>query len=202
MTDRPVPPDSSAAVSPDALGTALREIVEFVDQDGWDRPPMLFALVPTATLAQRRPDLVDADDDSVLTPVAQEPLADGTVEVERVLATTSWPPMVAGAALIQEIVVLPPEAEADFGSAAGSSHGGPSHAEPDAAGAAARKAARAHPGGRSARLAVGALRDGRSLAVLHIRPEDPDTDAPIELRTRADLATELRAALLQTFDDD
>ncbi|MGK2317154.1 PPA1309 family protein [Gordonia rhizosphera] len=174
-----VHPDTPAsdALSPDALGGALRDIVEFVDQDGWDQPPMLFALVPTAALARSQPDLVDADDDSELSPIAQAPLPnpasaeDATAELERVLATTSWPPTVMGAALVQEITVVPPD-------------------EPTSE-------------GRPGRVAAGALRDGRTLGLLQLRPEPgADPEAGIELLTHPDLAVELRTALAHTLDVD
>ncbi|MGV9711754.1 PPA1309 family protein [Gordonia sp. NPDC003424] len=177
MTD-PHRPDITA-LSPDALGSALRDIVEFVDDAGWGQSPLLFALVPTATLAAQQPELVGPDDDSELSPIAQEPLTGiaGDEDLERVLATTSWPPSVAGTAVVQEIVVLPPDTEV-----------------------ADRDEARAHPDGREARLAVGALRDGRTLALLHLRPMPGEVVDGIELRTASDLATGLRAALRHTLE--
>lgn len=176
MQDGAVSDPHPSPLSPDALGSALRDIVEFVDGGGWGQPPMLFALVPTTTLIQTHPDLLDASDDSELSPVAEEPLAaditdDGLIEV---LATTSWPPMVAGAALIREIVVLPPGVDP--------------------------RAAQRHPESRAARLVVGALRDGPTLALLHLRPEPGEAADGLELRTRTDLAAELRAALAHTLD--
>ncbi|MFW0792408.1 PPA1309 family protein [Gordonia sp. CPCC 205515] len=183
MTE-PHRPDAQAAdavvLSPDALGSALRDIVEFVDDTGWEQPPILFALVPTSVLAERQPELVSPDDDSELSPIAQEPLHHATTDadLERVLATTSWPDGVAGAALIQEIVIVPPGSDTE-----------------DSDTAVNRR------NGRTARLAVGALRDGRTLALLHLRPEPGETVDKLELRTASDLAPELRAALRQTLAD-
>lgn len=194
MTDDPGPAADSTTLSVDDLGAALRDIVEFVDPAGWGQPPMLFALVPTAVLAATQPNLIDPDDDSVLSPIAQEPFPrersadrDSTdtagAEIERALATTSWPAAVAGAALIQEIVVLPPEA-----------------GNTDSVAAAA-----AHPERRAARLIVGALRSGTTLGLLQLCPENATEDSDhtagdIELLTRQDLAADLRAALVHTFD--
>ncbi|MEE4021792.1 PPA1309 family protein [Gordonia sp. PKS22-38] len=184
-------PDPATEPTPsvDDLGAALRDIVEFVDAQGWGLPPMLFALVPTAVLAATQPGLIDPDDDSVLSPVAQEPIPtaghdeDPGTALEQVLATTTWPEMVAGAAVIQEIVVLPPGADAT-----GAPH--------------------THPDRRTARLVVGALRNRTTLALLHLQPDSAQHDengsealAEIELLTRHDLATDLRNALAHTFDD-
>ncbi|NDZ94095.1 hypothetical protein G3I13_12985 [Streptomyces sp. SID6673] len=201
MTDQPSPP--SGGLSPDALGRALSDIVTFVDESGWDQPPALFALVPTATLARAQPDLVDPDDDSELSPIAQEPLPTGsepsrTADLERILATTTWPAQVIGAALVQEILVLPPEAEADLDSAFLQVPGDPD--DPTGGDAVLRASADAHPGARTARLAVGALRNGRTLALMQLRPEQGAEATGIELLTHHDLATDLRAALAHTLD--
>lgn len=199
---------TSGNLSPDALGSALRDVVEFVDAAGWDQPPVLFALVPTSVLAQTQPDLVDEYDTSELSPIAQEPLptsdsgpdadqAIQTAEIEHILATTSWPDAVAGCALVQEIIVLPPEAESDLDDAFE-----PLLADPDAADAAARSTAIAHPGSRAARLIAGALRDGRTLSLLQLRPADgDDNDGHIELLSHPDLAPNLVEALAATLDN-
>ncbi len=195
----------SPNLSPDALGSALRDVVEFVDAGGWDQPPTLFALVPTGVLAETQPDLVDEYDSSELSPIAQEPLLTSesgpnadqeiqTAELEHILATTSWPEAVAGCALVQEIIVLPPEAESDLDDAFE-----PLLADPDAADAAARTAAISHPGSRAARLVAGALRDGRSLSLLQLRPDDAVDDDSIELLSHPDLAPNLVAALAATL---
>ncbi|MGC4960455.1 PPA1309 family protein [Gordonia sp. DT101] len=201
MTDQPtLSPDG---LSPDALGRALSDIVTFVDENGWDQPPILFALVPTATLAQTQPDLIDPDDDSELSPIAQESLPigsepSGNADLEHILATTTWPAPVTGAALVQEILVLPPEAEADLDTAFLQVPGDPD--DPTGGDAVLRASADAHPGARPARLAIGALRDGRTLALMQLRPERGADPAGIELLTHHDLATDLRAALAHTLD--
>ncbi|GAB10034.1 hypothetical protein GOARA_050_00970 [Gordonia araii NBRC 100433] len=189
-------------LSPDALGCALRDVTEFVDAAGWDQPPMLFALVPTAALAQTDPDLVDEQDDSELSPIAQEqlPLSDDpdTVaeELEHLLATTSWPDVVAGCALAQEIIVLPPQAESDLDEAFV-----PLLADPEAADAAARATAREHPQQQRARLIAGALRDGQRLALLQMRDDTAEERGDrLELLSHPDLAPGLLDALAATLD--
>ncbi|WP_245718285.1 PPA1309 family protein, partial [Nocardia miyunensis] len=98
-----------------ALYRCIREVAEFADAEGWDRPPQMFALVPTADLVAAEPALQDQlDDGAELTPIAQEPLPDdviGELALDEFLATTSWPEAVRGCVLVQQIVVLPPDAE-------------------------------------------------------------------------------------------
>ncbi len=195
---------SDAPLSPDALGSALRDVAEYVDAAGWGQPPMLFALVPTCVLAQTDPDLVDVADDSELSPIAQEqlPLSDDPQtlagELEHVLATTSWPDAVAGCVLVQEIIVLPPQAEDDLDEAFT-----PLLSDPEAADAAARNTAHQHPEHQQARLIAGALRDGPRFALLQLRdPADPDgtRTGRLELLSHPDLAPGLLDALAATLD--
>lgn len=192
MTDQlPVPSES-------ALAHAVHEIVDFVDAEGWDRPPTLFALVPTALLAAAEPTLGDhLDDGHDYTPVVQEQLPDdvegGSPALEEFLSTTSWPEQVAGCALVQEIVVLPPEAESDLDEATAPQL-------TDRHGTAIRDMALRHPDGREARLVTAVLRDGPSLSLLELRPTDDDPFAGAELRTYDDLAPGVVAALYATLD--
>ncbi len=188
-------------LSPDALGIAVREVAEFVDAGGWGQPPVLFALVPTAVVAQAQPDLADTLDESELTLIEQESLPvapdSGMSEIEHVLGTTSWPAAVAGCALVQEIIVLPPDAESDLDDAFG-----PLLADPDAADEAARQTAREHPEATDARLIAAALRDGRTLCLLQLKPPLGEEDAPIELLSHPELAPNLVAAVAATLDND
>ena len=97
-----------------ALAAIAREVEEFVAAAGWDQQPQLFALVATPTLLASQPELAgQLDVDAALTPVAQEALPEG--ELDAALAGIEWPEAVAGCALVQEIVVLPPTAQADLG---------------------------------------------------------------------------------------
>ncbi|MGW0037550.1 PPA1309 family protein [Gordonia sp. NPDC003376] len=181
--------------SPDDLGRALADALRFVSStDGIPsadagRAPQVFALVPTALLAQLQPDLVSADDDSALSPIAEEPLpatavAEPHAVLEEFLATASWPDAVAGAAVVVDILMLPPDARPDLPTADGSSP------------IALRSAATTHPDSRPARLAVGALRHGRSLALVELWS---DEGIP-ERRTHPDLARDLQDALAASLD--
>ncbi|MBY6363647.1 hypothetical protein HQ609_11035 [Rhodococcus corynebacterioides] len=186
-----------------ALARAVREMVAYVEASGWDQGPQLFALVPTEDLVAAEPGLLaELEDGAVLTPVAQDRLpadvAGGSRALDEFLGTTSWPSSVAGCALVEEIVVLPPDAEAELDSALA-----PLLSDRDAADHAARVAAEEHPGRRDARLIVGVLRDGPSLALLQLRPEDEDDDgfgSDGDLLTYDDLAPNVVAALYATLD--
>ena len=58
-----------------ALPASAREIEEFVAAAGWDQPAQIFALVPTAELLQREPNLAEELDEAApLTPIAQDSL--------------------------------------------------------------------------------------------------------------------------------
>lgn len=193
-------PYSSAELSPDALGSAVREAVEYTDAGGWGQPPALFALVPTSLLRDTQPEWADSLDESELTVIEQEPLPvsteSGLAELEHVLGTTAWPDAVAGCALIQEILVLPPSAESALDDALA-----PVLADKDAADEAARNAAHSHPEARRARLAIGALRNGHTLAVMQLQPSDDEAEDDIELLQHRDLAPNLVAALAATLDN-
>lgn len=193
--------EENVSRSADALARCVREVVEFVDAGGWDQAPQMYALVPTALLAAAEPSLLDQlEDGAELTPIEQEPfpgdVGGGSRALDEFLATTSWPESVTGCALVQEIVVLPPDAESDLDEALI-----PLLADRDAADDAARSAAQSHPDRRDARLIAAVLRDGPSLCLLQLRPdEDADPYASIELLTYEDLAPNLINALYATFD--
>ncbi|MBF6227722.1 PPA1309 family protein [Nocardia abscessus] len=183
------------------LARSVREVAEFVDAEGWGRPPQMFALVPTADLVAAQPELEDQlDEGDELTPVAQEAFPDdvtgGSIALDEFLATTSWPPAVRGCVLVQEIVVLPPDAESTLDDALA-----PLLADHEAADAAARAAAEAHPERREARLFAAVLRDGASLCLLQLRPEDDADDfGELDLRTYPNLAPNLIEALHHTLE--
>ncbi|WP_429425467.1 PPA1309 family protein [Nocardia sp. GAS34] len=187
-----------------ALYRCIREVAEFADAEGWDRPPQMFALVPTADLVAAEPGLQDQlDEGAELTPIAQEPFPDdvtGELALDEFLATTSWPEAVRGCVLVQQIVVLPPDAEQTLDDAIA-----PLLADRDAADRAARDAAITHPGRRDARLFAGVLREGVSLCLLQIRPEEDEDDPfgnDIDLRTAPNLAPNLVQALAHTLEND
>ena len=135
------------------------------------------------------------------TPIEQESLPEdiigGSRALDEFLATTHWPESVQGCILVQEIVVLPPEAESDLDHATA-----PVLTDQHAADEVARLTADAHPDRREARLFVGVLRDGPSLSLLQMRPdEDADPYGDLELLTYDGLAPHLVHALYATLDE-
>ncbi|MGC5164250.1 MULTISPECIES: PPA1309 family protein [unclassified Rhodococcus] len=190
-----------------ALSRTVHEIIDYVDAEGWDQPPVMFALVPTVLLAASEPSLGDQlDEGHEYTPIAQEAFPEdvqgGSPALGEFLATTSWPSSVAGCALVQEIVVLPPNAEADLDDAVV-----PLVTDSHSVDEAARFAAHAHPDSRRARLIAAVLRDGPAMTLLQLRPlDDDDPFAGAELRTYENLAPEVVGALYATLeaeeDDD
>ncbi|MGH4016855.1 MAG: PPA1309 family protein [Pseudonocardiaceae bacterium] len=168
-----------------ALPATAREVEEFVAAAGWDQQPQLFALVPTPTLLARQPDLAgQLDAEAALTPVAQEALPEG--ELDAALAGIEWPEAVAGCALAQEIVVLPPEAEAGLGEL------------PDDP-VQARRAAAEHPQRREGRLVAAVLREGAGACVLRLRASAGNEEDLEELLEDPQLAPNLLRALLGTL---
>jgi hypothetical protein len=168
-----------------ALPAAAREVEEFVAAAGWDQQPQLFALVATTTLLASQPELADQlDAQAPLTPVAQDALPEG--ELDTALAGIEWPDSVAGCALAQEIVVLPPEAEAALGTL------------PDDP-VQARRAAAEHPQRREGRLIAAVLRNGAGACVLRLRANSGAGSRCEELVEDPQLAPNLLRALLATL---
>lgn len=168
--------------APEDLTTALpavtREIEEFVAAGGWDQPTQMFALVPTQQLLSAEPDLGDQiDPESTLTPIAQEELP--SEDLAEALGRILWPEQVAGCAVVQEILVLPPGAEEQL----------PSDGEK------AREAAAEHPDRQEARLVAAVLRDGGETCVMRLRTSGEDG----EVVQDASLAPNLLSALRETF---
>jgi hypothetical protein len=143
---------------------------------------MLFALVRAGQLASDEPDAaaqLGLTDSEAITPIEQEALPDAPLD--ETLARIAWPDAVEGCALSQEIVLLPPSAEAEIDT------GMPA------------EAAAAHPDRREARLVAAVLRDGSSAVVLRLRAVDA-TAGEDDLLTGDDLAPNLVRALLDTFE--
>jgi hypothetical protein len=166
-----------SVTAPAPIEVAVAEIEAHVHVSGWDRRPSLFALVRAAEFVRDEPETaallgVDASAGDLLTPIEQEALPEG--DLDAALARIAWPAPVAGCALSQEILILPPSVDSDLTDA---------------------QAAAQHPERREARLVVGVLRDGSSAVVLRLRDADDD------LLTRPDLAPNLVAALLATLAD-
>lgn len=161
-----------------ALPVATREVEEFVASAGWDQPTQIFALVATETMIAAAPEMADQLDPvaSPLTPLAQESLP--AEDLGEALARIEWPEQVVGCALVQEIVVLPPEAEAAL----------PEDED------GARKLAAEHPDRREARLVAAVLRDGGGQScVMRLRGEED------EVFSDPSLAPNLLKALRATF---
>lgn len=150
-----------------ALADAVREIERHVASGGWDGPVRVFALVETAralatdpTLASQLPaEVVDAArfDPRHLTSVEQEDLPPAE-DVEALLGALTWPSTVDGAAIVIERIVLPPAAEEAMPT------------DPDEALAYLL----GHPDREDVRMAVGAMRDGRSWCAVRTRSHDSD----------------------------
>ena len=152
---------------------------------GWDRPPALFALVETADLLRREPQLAEslglvAGEPGGLTPVDQGELP-AHPSLEELLAGISWPPEVLGAALTVERLMVPPAVETGM---------------PQDEDAALRWLAE-HPDRQEVRLVVAVLRDGSRSAALRMRAHDEETS----VLTGPDLVPALAEALAATLAD-
>ncbi|MGH3519884.1 MAG: PPA1309 family protein [Haloechinothrix sp.] len=197
--------DSDQGVADTSIASAAREVEEFVASAGWDQAPQLFALVTTEELLARQPDLAGhLDPDAALTPIAQDALPE--TDLAEALARIAWPDAVRGCALAQEIIVLPPDAEADLAEQVDAT------AAPDAE--RLRKAAANHPRRTEARLVAAVSRDGARACVLRLRGSaDQETSAdqesadqetsealePDEVIEHPGLAPNLLDALQSTF---
>ncbi len=177
------------------LPQVIREVEDFAASAGWDQPPQLFALVTTADLLAKHPDLGgQVDPGSPLTPVAQEPLGDA--DLAETLAGIAWPGTVTGCALVQEIVVLPPAAEAELrGEHDDDTSDHIDQMDTDRM----RRIAAEHPQRREARLVAGVLRDGTAACVLRLRG---DADHPDEIVEHPELAPNLVDALRETLREE
>jgi hypothetical protein len=139
------------------LASAVKEIELHAAEAGWDQPARLFALVETARLAAREPQLAATLGDGALTPVEQEGLATGR-SLEDQLPGITWPETVHGCAALVERFVLPPEVESGL---------------PDEPAQAASYAAK-HPERQEVRIVAAATRDGESWCALRLRAHDED----------------------------
>lgn len=172
-----------------ALPGVVREVEDFLAGSGWDQPPQLFALVPTADLLAAEPALAESlPDGEGLTPVAQDPI--DSPDVAAALEQICWPDGVTGCAFTQDIVVLPPAAEADLDAVVDSAPG-------DELDQVALRFAHNHPDRRDARLVVGVLRSGGYCCLMRLRGVD---DEPDQLVEHPDLAPNMVTALMRTLE--
>ena len=167
----------------DPLAIAALDTERHVAAAGWDQPARLFALVRTADLLEREPQLREQMGPSdlaegALTAIEQEGLPT-TSSLETLLGRLAWPDEVDGCAFAIERMVVPPEAEREL----------PARGE-DAVDHLA-----AHPDRKDVRLVVAVLRDGASICLLRQRDHDSD-DA---VATGKDIAPGLVEALKATL---
>lgn len=166
---------------------AALEVEQHVADGGWDQAPRLFALVSTAGLVAREPQLAETLGDGAdgsFTPVEQDGVPPAE-SFETDLAAIEWPDAVDGCAAVVERVMLPPEAEADL---------------PDDPTELAAVVA-THPERREVRLVAAVLRDGSVHSAVRrraARREGPEEDS--ELLEGPDLVPGLVAILAATLD--
>jgi hypothetical protein len=165
-------------MSDEALAAAVVEIERHAAGAGWDQPARLFALVETADLLAREPQLADSLGDAALTPVEQEGLAVGR-PLEDQLATITWPETVHGCAAMVERFVLPPDVEAQLPD------------EPEEATAFASE----HPQRQEVRIVAAATRTGASYCALRLRAHDEDASVIIGEALEPELVDLVRATL-------
>jgi hypothetical protein len=152
---------------------------------GWDQPPALFALVETADLLRREPQLaadlgLTADVPGSLTPVDQGELPPhGTLD--ELLANIAWPVEVLGTAIAVERLMVPPAVEQDM---------------PQDESAALQWLAE-HPERQEVRIVVAVLRDGSRASALRMRAHDHEQS----VLTGTDLVPGLAEALSATLTD-
>jgi hypothetical protein len=161
------------------------EIERHVAEAGWDQQPKLYALVETADLARREPQLaaalaVDPSTPSGLTPVDQGELPAHS-SLDGLLAGITWPPEVLGSAIAVERLMVPPEVEREM--------------PQDEASALSWLAG--HPRREEVRLVVAVLRDGTRSAVLRMRSHDDEQS----VLSGPDLVPGLADALASTLRD-
>lgn len=167
------------------LSRLTLEIEKHAAALGWDQPPQLFALVETADLLRREPQLAgqlgiaDAEPGG-LTPVEQGELP-AHRSLDELLAGISWPPEVLGAAITVERLMVPPSAE---------------QAMPQDEGAALAWLAQ-HPERQEVRIVVAVLRDGSREAALRLRAYDDERS----VLSGRDLVPGLADALAATLAD-
>ena len=180
----PAPPAEAAPVNARLDALAL-DLERHAAAAGWDQPPHLFALVETADLLRREPQLaaqlgLGEGDPGDLTPVDQGDLpAHGGLD--ELLAGIAWPPEVLGAAVTVERLMVPPAVEKDM---------------PQDEGEALRWLGE-HPDRQEVRLVVAVLRDGSRSAALRMRAHDDETS----VLTGRDLVPGLADALADTLAD-
>jgi hypothetical protein len=173
----------TAGAQQDALAAVVREVELHAARAGWDQPAQLFALVDTADLVEREPQLADLlgvqpGSAEGLTPVEQETASES---LEELLPTIVWPPEVEGCAVVVEAMTVPPES-------------GEVPSDPEAA----AEYAASHPDREEARVVAGVLRSGESWCAIRQRAHDEDD----MVLTGNDLVPALLELLHTTLEPD
>lgn len=191
-TNEPKTPETGGSSGDDAaraLKKVVREIERGVASLGWDRPPLLYALVRTDTLLatdglpeDMRQSIEDSRDDNPahLSAVLQE--IESQDDIEQVLPYIGWPDTVEGAALTVERLVVPPEVEDE------------APKDPEEA----IEFISNHPSRTEVRLVIGVDRAGNRFSAIRTRSFD-DAANVVE---GEDLVPALSDALAAGFDPD
>ena len=161
------------------------EIERHAADAGWDGAPRLYALVETADLAQREPQLAAALAAEPAAPGELTPVDQGDLpahsSLDELLGGISWPPEVLGTAISVERLMVPPQVEQEM-----------PQGEPEALQWLA-----AHPQREEVRIVVAVLRDGTRSAVLRMRSHDEEQS----VLSGPDLVPGLADALAATLRD-
>lgn len=165
LDDHTEPGTFSPQLSPAAA--ALRRVVTEIEvgtaKVGWDRPPALYALVPTTELLDSPEIPADVESSlraewdglpTHLSAVLQDDVTEDSLE--QTLPRLAWPPKVVGAALSVERIIVPPEVEDE------------APEDPDEAASFVA----AHPARTDIRVVVGVNRDGDSWCEVRTRTFD------------------------------
>lgn len=191
---RPEPAAASTPLAASPLTRAVLEIDDYAAELGWDQPARLFALVDTAQLRAREPELAgqlglddrDAREDAPLTPIEQDELPAGA-PLDEFLATIAWPEAVSGCALTVERLMLPPSAESSV----------PQDLQQEGAEERLARWVAEHPDRQEVRMTVAVLRDGARESAVRLRERDSAT----EVLTGSALVPGLAEALAATLAD-
>lgn len=175
--------DSPSRPVTDPLTVVSLDTERHVSRSGWDQPTRLFALVRTADLIAREPQLAQSLElsdqaEGAYSAIEQEELPEAE-SIEALLGGIAWPESVDGCALAVERVVVPPEAER--------------HLPADRA--AAVEALSAHPDAQDIRLLVAVTRDGQARCLLRQRANDSDDRVALGEEIAPGLIEALRATL-------
>lgn len=178
-------PDLGAPTGIRRLERLTVDIERHAAAAGWDRPPLLFALVETADLLRREPQLAEAlgivaGEPGDLTPIDQGVLPEHS-GLDDLLSGIVWPADVLGAVVTVERLMVPPAVEKDM---------------PQEESAALQWLAE-HPERQEVRLVVAVMRDGSRSCALRLRAHDDETS----VLTGPDLVPGLADALAATFAD-